>query len=287
VSSVVTGWCRLRASANFTSITAAAVPAFAVRKCFSGALSRRTAMFINRNASRARRREAENARRNRAEIVKARSLGQISRRDLVKAGIFTAGGLLAMKNGLSPFAPSLYASVPTGTPLSPYPRRDSNGTIVDRPFLQPFLRMHTLTTFPLGSTGGSDARLVWPATLGEVDALRRANTTRILHTVSCANAANNGNVLVTGPTGPMEGRPPGEAFAHQRWNELVNGARLASAAPRRVDHVGRADRSRDQLQPRQQLAERRIRAPSGRSPRDASSAAPCHRASCRRATDSR
>src|SRR5262245_59497094 len=180
-------------------------------------------MFINRNDSRARLKEAENARRNRAEIVKARSLGQVSRRDLVKAGIFTAGGLLVMKNGLSPFAPSLYAAVPTGTPLSPFPRRDATGKIVDQAFVQPLLRMHNLTTYPLTSTGGSDARLVWPATLGEVDALRRANTNRIVHTVSIANATNTGNVLASGPTGPMEGRPPGEAFAHQRWNELVKG----------------------------------------------------------------
>jgi hypothetical protein len=35
-------------------------------------------------ASRIRQREAERARGNRAEIVKARSLGQLSRRDLVK-----------------------------------------------------------------------------------------------------------------------------------------------------------------------------------------------------------
>jgi len=181
-------------------------------------------MFLNRNASAARQREAECARRNRAEIVKARSLGQISRRDLVKAGVFTAGGLLVAKNGLSPFAPSVYAAVPTGTPLSPYPRRDSLGNIVDRPFVQPLLRMHNMTTFPLTSTGGSDARLVWPASCGEVDALRRANASLITHTVNIANASNSGNVSLSGPMGPQEGRPPGEAFAHQRWNELVNGA---------------------------------------------------------------
>jgi len=48
--------------------------------------------FISRKDSQARLREAEIARQNRAEIVKARSQGQISRRDLLKAGIFTAGG---------------------------------------------------------------------------------------------------------------------------------------------------------------------------------------------------
>ena len=65
-------------------------------------------MYLPKNASRARVREAQKARENRAEIVKARSLGQITRRDLFRWGIFTATGALALKNGLSPFAPSAY-----------------------------------------------------------------------------------------------------------------------------------------------------------------------------------
>ena len=73
------------------------------------------------NASRRRQREAQRARDNRAEIVKALSHGQITRRDLYRWGLFTATGTLALKNGLSPFAPSAFAdsSVPTGTPRSP------------------------------------------------------------------------------------------------------------------------------------------------------------------------
>ncbi len=176
-------------------------------------------MYLPRNASKARMREAENARRNRAEIVKARSLGQVTRRDLIKYGIFTAGGLLLAKNGLSPFARSAFAQVPTGTPLSPVPEP------LDRPFIQPLLRLHNLTRHPLGRSGtGLDTQLVWPASLGETNALRMANTNTILHTVNLANATNTGNVPTPGTTGPQEGRPPGEAFAHQRWNELVNGA---------------------------------------------------------------
>jgi FtsP/CotA-like multicopper oxidase with cupredoxin domain len=181
------------------------------------------AIFVNRNASRARQTEAENARRNRAEMVKARSLGQMTRRDLVRAGVFTAGGLLALKNGLSPFATSVYADVPTGTPLSPFPRRDAAGTIVDRAFVQPLLRLHSLKTYPLTPTAGSETRLVWPASLGEPDACRMANTNQISHAVNIANASNTVNLTLSGPTGPREGRPPGEAFAHQRWSELVNG----------------------------------------------------------------
>src|SRR5258705_13653699 len=76
-------------------------------------------MSISSKASRIRQREAQRARDNRAEIVKARSLGQVTRRELVKWGLFTAGGVLACKNGLSPFARSAYAAVPTGTPRSP------------------------------------------------------------------------------------------------------------------------------------------------------------------------
>src|SRR5262249_18447946 len=76
-------------------------------------------MYISKNASRRRQREAQNARNNRAEIVKALSHGQITRRDLYKWGIFTATGALALKNGLSPFARSAFAAVPTGTPASP------------------------------------------------------------------------------------------------------------------------------------------------------------------------
>jgi len=40
-------------------------------------------MYISDKASRIRQREAQRARDNRAEIVKARSLGQVTRRDLV------------------------------------------------------------------------------------------------------------------------------------------------------------------------------------------------------------
>ena len=79
--------------------------------------------FLTEKASRIRQREAQRARDNRAEIVKALSHGQITRRDLYKWGIFTATGMLALKNGLSPFAPSAFADgdggVPTGTPRSP------------------------------------------------------------------------------------------------------------------------------------------------------------------------
>src|SRR6516164_5460112 len=71
--------------------------------------NRRVTMYISKNASRMRQREAQNARNNRAEIVKALSHGQITRRDLYKWGLLTTGGVIALKNGLSPLARSAFA----------------------------------------------------------------------------------------------------------------------------------------------------------------------------------
>src|SRR5262250_2605278 len=98
-------------------------------------------MYISNKASRIRQREAQNARNNRAEIIKALSLGQITRRDLYKWGIFTTGGLLALKNGLSPFARSAFAAVPTGTPRSPL--------FGAQKFTQPMPRLALQTPTPL------------------------------------------------------------------------------------------------------------------------------------------
>src|SRR5262245_29348403 len=76
-------------------------------------------MYISPKASRIRQREAQRARENRAEVHRALSLGQVSRRDLIRWGIFTTAGTLVCKNGLSPLARSAFAAVPTGTPRSP------------------------------------------------------------------------------------------------------------------------------------------------------------------------
>ena len=80
---------------------------------------REDGFFLPENASKARVREAENARRNRAEMVKAHSQGQVSRRDLIKWGLITTGGLLAPIHGLNPFVKSAYGSIPTGANPSP------------------------------------------------------------------------------------------------------------------------------------------------------------------------
>src|SRR5512146_2158280 len=75
--------------------------------------------WLPRSASKARIREAENARKNRAEILKAYSQGKVTRRDLMKWGLITAGGALAPIHGLSPFVESAYASRGAGTGIPP------------------------------------------------------------------------------------------------------------------------------------------------------------------------
>src|SRR5215468_766168 len=75
--------------------------------------------FLSSKASRIRQREAQRARDNRAEIIRALSIGQITRRDLYRWGIFTVAGGLAWKHGLNPFVRSAFAAIPTGTPRSP------------------------------------------------------------------------------------------------------------------------------------------------------------------------
>jgi hypothetical protein len=103
--------------------------------------------FLSENSSKARIREAENARNNRAEIVKAYSQGTVSRRDLVKWGLITAGGALAPIHGLNPFVNSAFASGgangPTGAPPSP----GLNGLA----FTQPMQRFEVLDRNPIAS----------------------------------------------------------------------------------------------------------------------------------------
>ena len=165
-------------------------------------------MYLPKNASRIRQREAQKARDNRAEIVRALSQGQITRRDLVKWGIFTAGGALALKNGLSPFARSAFADVPTGTPRSPL--------FGAARFTQRMSRLRVQTPLPLVRNASDEA--VFPAGLGYDNAKRLS-----YH----EDFNNHGGPVAQNPfrnpltnRGPMEGRPPGEFFAHQRWDEF-------------------------------------------------------------------
>ena len=157
---------------------------------------------------RPKQREAQRARDNRAEIVKARSIGQITRRDLIRWGAFTTSGLLICKNGLSPFARSAFADVPTGTPRSPL--------FGAAKFAQRMPRLPLQTPVPMTPFArGAEVDAVFGGQFANERAARR---------LSYHNDFNaSGGTAFKNPItnrGPIEGRPPGEFFAHQRWNEF-------------------------------------------------------------------
>src|SRR5215831_7135526 len=162
--------------------------------------------FLSSRASRMRQREAQSARDNRAEIIRALSIGQITRRDLYKWGIFTVAGGLAWKHGLTPFARSAFADVPTGTPRSPL--------FGAQKFTQPMPRLALQTPVPMTRDPATDNAL-FPAALGERPAKRLS-----YHTDFSANPTDSQFINPITGRGPIEGRPPGEVFAHQRWDEF-------------------------------------------------------------------
>jgi FtsP/CotA-like multicopper oxidase with cupredoxin domain len=167
-------------------------------------------IYLPWNASRTRLKEAENARKNRLEIVKALSHGQISRRELTKWGLITAGGMIAPIGGLSPFVKTARAqvsTVPTGASPSP--------GVFGLAFTQPMLRLEVLQSKPAicvdDPTGGPEMTVQCqksnPASnLTGSDAERQ----------SCQNSINVDPAL-GGGSGPCEGRPPGPDWAHQYW----------------------------------------------------------------------
>src|SRR5919197_4384663 len=150
-------------------------------------------MYLSEHESKARLREAERAQSNRREILAAVSQGKISRRELVKMGLFTAAGAIILKNGLSPFARSAFAdsNIPTGLPPSPL-----FGVL---PFTQPMLRFDVLPRNPVSTLS--------PAPTAE------SNTTQ-----QPLNTALEG--VKAGDTGPIEGRPPGPIWAHQEFTRF-------------------------------------------------------------------
>src|SRR5215471_20861325 len=164
-------------------------------------------MYISDKASRRRQREAQNARNNRAEIVKALSLGQITRRDLYKWGLLTAGGALALKNGLSPFARSAFAAVPTGTPRSPL--------FGAQKFTQRLNRLQLQTPVPLTRVPSFDGPgefgdAAWPAGFGEVlsDGTPKNAKRLSWHDNFTLHPNDPRFVNPTTHQGPIEGRAP-------------------------------------------------------------------------------
>ena len=166
--------------------------------------------YLSDKASRARQREAQNARNNRAEILKALSIGQITRRDLYKWGIFTVTGALALKNGLSPFARSAFAQVPTGTPRSPL------GTA--RKFTVELPRLDLQTPIPLTQSGtGLDAVANFPAALNEPAAKRLSYHTDFTNAGGNTVDAQGRPIKLTltlQPV-PLQGAEPGRALLQQ------------------------------------------------------------------------
>ena len=144
-------------------------------------------IYLPWNASKARQRDAERARQNRTEIVRELSWGRVSRRDLIKLGLFTSAGMLAPIRGLNPFVQDASAQIPTGTPPSPL--------FGVQPFTQPMLRFDVLPRNPVSSLN--------PAPLAQ------ANQTQ-----------QPVDPALGGGTGPIEGRPPGPVWAHQRFAQF-------------------------------------------------------------------
>jgi FtsP/CotA-like multicopper oxidase with cupredoxin domain len=151
-------------------------------------------IWLPKNASRSRIREAENARRNRREVIKALSHGQITRRELIKWGLISAGGALAWKHGFNPFVRSAYASIPTGLPSSPL-----FGAVA---FLKPMPRFDVMP------------RIANPMAALTPTPMRTANLTQQLLDPRLPG-------VTAGQTGPVEGRPHGEIWAHQKWNDFL------------------------------------------------------------------
>ena len=144
--------------------------------------------YLPWTASKTRLREAENARKNRLEIVRALSHGQVSRRDLLKLGLFTTAGLLAPIGGLNPFVGSASSvsgsSIPTGAPPSPL--------FGVQPFTQPMPRFNVPPRNPVTSLN--------PFPTAQSNQTQRAV-----------------DPALGGGFGPIEGRPPGAVWAHQRF----------------------------------------------------------------------
>src|SRR5262252_8678851 len=144
-------------------------------------------IYLDAKASRARLREAEDARKHRTEILRELSWGRVSRRDLIKMGLFTALGALAPIRGLSPFAKSVYADGGTGLPPSPL--------FGVQPFTTPMPRFDVLT----------------PQSVGSLNPLPTAAANETLQALDPALASG---------FGPIEGRPPGDIWAHQGFELL-------------------------------------------------------------------
>ncbi|HVD92367.1 MAG TPA: multicopper oxidase domain-containing protein [Vicinamibacterales bacterium] len=145
-------------------------------------------IYLPWNASKARLREAEQARKNRTEIVRELSWGNVSRRDLFKWGLFTGAGMLAPVGGLNPFVANVHGQgIPTGAP--PSPMFDCGV------FNQPMPRFDVVPR--------KDPSCLTPTPTAQANQTLQPVDPRL-----------------GGGMGPIEGRPPGPVWAHQKFGEF-------------------------------------------------------------------
>ncbi|HSM87638.1 MAG TPA: hypothetical protein VLT16_15890, partial [Candidatus Limnocylindrales bacterium] len=157
--------------------------------------------YLPKDASKARIREAENARKNRAEILKAYSQGKVTRRELVKWGLFTSAGALAPIGGLNPFVPSANGQAITSTGATTLAL---SGTVTGLPPSPLFGVNKFSTPMPRFDVLPRNA----------VSSLTPAPTASSNQTLQAVDP------LLGGGFGPIEGRPPGDIWAHQQFTLL-------------------------------------------------------------------
>ncbi|MGH8433071.1 MAG: multicopper oxidase family protein [Pseudomonas sp.] len=138
-------------------------------------------------------------------MATALAKGEVTRRDFIKWGLATSGGLLVPLHGLSPFTSSAYADtfdIPTGLPPSPL--------FGVQAFTQPMPRFDVLPrkTYTPGR-GVMSPIPAFPGIPGP-DPTEQANTTQ-----------QPVPAVLGGGKGPIEGRPPGPIWAHQQWNDFL------------------------------------------------------------------
>ena len=144
--------------------------------------------FLTNTSSPQRLREAIRAKNNRQEIITALSHGTVSRRDLLKWGIFTSAGALAWKNGLNPLVGNAQAAIPTGVPFSPL--------FGATKFSQPMPRFDVMERKAISA--------LTPAPTAQANVTQQAVP-----------------AILGGGMGPIEGRPPGAMWAHQKFDQFA------------------------------------------------------------------
>lgn len=118
---------------------------------------------------------------------------------------------MAAKHGLSPLAPSAHAQVPTATPRSPLFGAKKFTHAMPRP-------AHVKPITMAGVGYGKERIYHFDTPGGELELPSRRMSYHEDFTRSGGTTSIN---PVTG-RGPIEARPPGEFFAHQRWDEEDN-----------------------------------------------------------------